>query len=320
VEVLIMARTQSASAPAQPPAPSTETILARKAIDELREEFKEIRRQGPIPALMAEYQTGAPPDETVAVEDFTGPAYLESGYARPDGSDMTRRVWVDEEWLVHPWRYRLQEAIERAGEIAMPFIRDAGHDIAMSTTCRRAAWLWGLFELAECGPLDPRLRLKHGRRFPMPRPAAAKRPRKARKVTREEFAIAIEAANSPTIYWRIDDIVSASMAALEIAHEQTMELRWARLEQEARENWFTEWETLKWLRDCEAFSADKRIPRKAAEAKFGIKSDGVKSRFDGLREFEGEFGIQPLTASVRKGVDSGDYLTREGRKFARWIG
>lgn len=186
--------------------------LTERTIRRLCERLEAFRLKGPIPALMAEFRVGAPAEETGPLEDFDNALWASALRQLPNGETTLRSLWLDADPVAVA---EFRNVCRDAGRVAAPLFHAVGHPVGVGTSDLIARWLWSVFELAELRLTGTDLRLKGDTVWRVG----------AGGVTLGEGIFAnpdifgeLADTAGDTRYWRLDDAVEASIAALDIAH------------------------------------------------------------------------------------------------------
>lgn len=191
--------------------------LTAQTVRRLCERLESFRQKGSIPALMAEFQVGAPQEETLPLPGFEEALWSSNLRQLPNGTKVSRQTWLAADpALVAEFRCFCGDA----GRVVVPLLGAAGYHVGIGTADPAASWLWSVFELAEAQLSGTILRLSGGDVF---RSAGGVVTVGERLLSgtkgrpgRDPLGGLIAAAGE-TRYWKLDDAVEASLAALDIA-------------------------------------------------------------------------------------------------------
>lgn len=189
--------------------------LTVQSLRRLCDRLRAMRRDGAIPALMAEYRVGAPEEESRPLSDFEGALFSTS--VQLPGSVTSRTVWLAADG---PRVKTFRATCADAARVTIPTLRQAGFAVGLGATNETDAWLWSIFEMAALQLPGVPLRLE-GRDIhrvnadgvTVNEPAVI---RAAADPANVPFA-ALFLTAGPTRYWKLMDAIEASLAVLDIA-------------------------------------------------------------------------------------------------------
>jgi hypothetical protein len=191
--------------------------LTAQTVRRLCERLESLRQKGLIPALMAEFQVGAPEEERLPLPGFEGAAWSGSLRQLPNGVNVSRQTWLAADAaLVAEFRCFCGDA----GRVVSPLLRAAGYHVGIGTADPTASWLWSVFELAEAQLPGTILRLSGGDVFRSAGQGITVGERLlsgAKSRPGRDPLESLIAAAGETRYWKLADAVEASLAALDIA-------------------------------------------------------------------------------------------------------
>ena len=185
--------------------------ITERTLRRLCERLEAFRQRGPIPALMAESRLGAPAEETQPLDGFAD-ALLSSALRQlPDGTQLSRSLWLATDPVVVA---EFRDLCRDAGRVVLPILRGAGYHVGFGASDLTTRWLWAVFELAELRLPGTYLRLDRDTVWRVV----------ASGVTVNEGMLAdpgpfagLAATAGDTRYWKLTNVVEASLAVLDIA-------------------------------------------------------------------------------------------------------
>ncbi len=185
--------------------------ITERTLRRLCERLEAFRQRGPVPALMAESRVGAPEEETQPLDRFADALPSSAMRQLPDGSNLSRKLWLAADPVVVA---EFRDLCRDAGRVVLPALREAGYHVGSGASDLTTRWLWAVFELAELRLPGPYLRLDRDTVWRVG----------ANGVTLNEGMLAdpgpfagLAATAGDTRYWKLTNVVEASLAVLDIA-------------------------------------------------------------------------------------------------------
>ena len=186
--------------------------LTERTLQSLRERLKDFRTKGAIPALMAEFRIGAPAGETQPLHGFEDGLWAGALRQLPDGTQLSRSLWLAGD-LHAAAEFRDTICLD-VGRIVLPILYAAGYRVGLGSDKPQTRWLWAAFELAELRLSGTYLRLDGDTVWRVG----------ADGVVVNEGMLAdpgpfvgLAATAGDTRYWKLTNVVEASLAVLDIA-------------------------------------------------------------------------------------------------------
>ena len=186
--------------------------LTERTLQSLRERLKDFRTKGAIPALMAEFRIGAPAGETQPLHGFEDGLCADALRQLPDGTQLSRSLWLAGD-LHAAAEFRDTICLD-VGRIVLPILYAAGYRVGLGSDKPQTRWLWAAFELAELRLSGTYLRLDGDTVWRVG----------ADGVVVNEGMLAdpgpfvgLAATAGDTRYWKLTNVVEASLAVLDIA-------------------------------------------------------------------------------------------------------
>jgi len=188
--------------------------LTKQSIQRLCERLEAFRQGGPIPALMAEYPAGTPEENhcPLKLSGFTDDMKVSTSLRTlPAGARLVRRLWLDAKSAP---KGEFLNFCQDASRVVLPTLHAAGYQVGAGTTEDVPRWLWAVFEMAEHSLPGTVLRLVKDTVWRVG----------ANGVTVNEGMLAnpgpfvgLAATAGDTRYWKLTNVVEASLAVLDIA-------------------------------------------------------------------------------------------------------
>jgi hypothetical protein len=185
--------------------------LTERTIRRLYERLEALRLKGPIPALMAESRVGIPTGDSPPLHGFEDALWGGALRQLPDGSEFSRKVWLS---AAPTAAAEFRAICADAGRVAVPVLHAAEFRVGIGSADPTNRWIWAVFELAEMQIPGTILRLDGGDTYRASHPAFQIGERIVAEMQRE-----LEEAPAflfPARYWKLADVVEASLATLDI--------------------------------------------------------------------------------------------------------
>jgi hypothetical protein len=160
---------------------------------------------------MAEFRIGAPAGETQPLHGFDDGSWDIALRQLPDGTQLSRKLWLATDPAM---KAEFRDFCRDSGLVVLPILREAGYHVGFGASDPTTCWLWAVFELAELRLPGTYLRLDKDTVWRVG----------ANGVAVNEGMLAdpgpfagLAATAGDTRYWKLTNVVEASLAVLDIA-------------------------------------------------------------------------------------------------------